>query len=152
MIRFEEDVVIERPIEVVWEFVSDLDNLRDWDSVVLQADWQRPLGVGSTFKITSRFPTLLGALIGKRMTSLTVSDYKLNRRIGWEFYKGASKGKNTYSMESAEGSRTKLSRTWVAEVGGLLEIFQPIIARATKRGRAVGITNVKRIMENRPRA
>ncbi len=55
--------------------------------------------------------------------------------------------KAIYTIEPVEGNRTKLSRWARVEVGGLLRLISPLVARKTKNERSSEIENIKRIVE-----
>jgi hypothetical protein len=55
--------------------------------------------------------------------------------------------KAVYTIEPVEGNRTKLRRWTSVEVGGLLRLISPLVARRTKNERSCEIENIKRILE-----
>jgi uncharacterized protein YndB with AHSA1/START domain len=77
MTRFQQSVVINRPLEQVFAFVSDLENDPQWTpGAVMRRTSQGQLGVGTTFQQRDRF-------MGRRMDlSLEVTDYEPPHRIG----------------------------------------------------------------------
>lgn len=57
MIKIEQSVIIHRPVEEVWQFMSNVENVTKWDRGVLQARQtsEGPLGVGSTLQTVRQF-------------------------------------------------------------------------------------------------
>lgn len=51
MMSVQASTIVERPPDTVWAYISNLDNLKDWDPGVVGVDWQPPLGPGSTYVV-----------------------------------------------------------------------------------------------------
>ena len=84
MARFQQSVVINRPLEQVSAFVSDLENDPQWTpGAVMRRTSQDPLGIGTTFQQHDRF-------LGRRMDlSLEVTDYEPPSKSGLRRSRGS---------------------------------------------------------------
>ena len=75
----EVDVVIDAPVERVWELVSDIDLPARFSTEFLGATWlDQPPGVGARFVGRNRHPS-----IGEWETTSIVSHYEPLRAFGW---------------------------------------------------------------------
>lgn len=76
--------MIDRPVEEVWKFITDVSNAPKWDEDV--TEWKQtsagPLGVGTTFDA-----------IHRRLTySERVTEYEPNKRLSLLITSGPAKG------------------------------------------------------------
>ncbi len=105
-------VVIDRSVDDVWRFMTDISNMPQWEEN--QADWKQtsegPIESGTTFQIISR-PSI-GRPFGWEMkTNLRITEFEPNRKFATEATSGFLEGtKISYLMEPVEGDKTRLSR------------------------------------------
>ncbi len=128
MIRIETRVVIDRPIEEVFEFVSDVENNPLWQSSVIKGRQTSPgpLGVGTTIITISRY-------LGLRIkTDWTVVEYEPNKNYVAKSISGRGQAKGAWAFEPmANGTCVTL----VAEMGfsGPLRIVEPMLKTIGQR-------------------
>lgn len=144
MTKIEASVVIDRPVEEVWKFMSDFSNTPKWspDIVEMKQTSTGPLGVGSTLLIKHPKQSVKGR----------VTDYEPNRGFIFEVASGPARGtKVGYSMERIE-QNTRLAYTFDFKLEGLYRLVGPFLTgRATKQGQAeaeTNVSNVKRMPES----
>jgi uncharacterized protein YndB with AHSA1/START domain len=144
MTKIEASVVIDRPVEEVWEFMSDFSNTPKWSPDIVETKQTSigPLAVGATLLI--RHP--------KQSVKGRVTDYEPNRGFMFEVASGPAKGtKVGYSMERIE-QNTRLAYTFDFKLEGFYRLVGPFVTgRATKQGQAeaeANVSNVKRILES----
>ncbi|HEV2238735.1 MAG TPA: SRPBCC family protein [Ktedonobacterales bacterium] len=142
MITHDEQVVINRPIEAVWAFLTDISTYTRWQEDLIEARQTSPgpFTVGAK-GITAR------KVMGQRdestweVTDLTPpSTFVL--AIG-----GGLKGTITNRLEQ-EGSGTRVLARMHAEATGLLRIAEPVMAGVIKKGFGDGYRAMKRILES----
>jgi pimeloyl-ACP methyl ester carboxylesterase len=117
MAKFEASVMIDRPVEKVWKFVTDLSKLPKWNTEVLEAKETSagPLGVGTTLQVRS------SNMVGHAR----VVEYELNRRAAFEYPSGPLKGTmERSSVENVEG-KTRFTRTADLKFSG---VYKQLIA------------------------
>jgi len=141
MAKIQERVIINRPPEEVWKFLTDLSNLPKWDSGVLEAKQTspEPLGVGSTFLTRHRWITYY----------FRCSEYEPNHRFSFEFSQGPMKGaKASVNLETIE---EKTSATFAIDpkIGGVLKLFGPYLNRNLRGHNRESAATVKRILESK---
>jgi len=145
-IRYEHDVVIERPVETVYSFVSDVANAPKWmpwadETAVIEgpeptgvAEGQRRLIKQTDFGIQSE-------------TILEATEVTVGRSHTFESVSGPVEFRGTYSFEPvAEG--TRLTRTYHVELPGLKRFMEPIVARRMKRRWEADLKRVKEQLED----
>ena len=122
MIRFETGVVVNRPIDEVFEFVSNVENNPLWQSSVVEGRQTSPgpLGVGTTIMTVSRY-------LGLRIkTNWAVVGYEPNKKDVAKSISGRGQARGTWTFEPlANGTRVDL----VAEMdlGRLFRIVEPML-------------------------
>ncbi len=143
MIRIEASVIVNAPVEKIWNFMADFDTMTQWGRGYLEVKWQRPISVGSIVVVTAQG----GLLLGRRTANMKITDWEPTRKMGVEARSGGAKANAVITMEPLEGGKTRLARSAQVEIGGLLKLIQPYIAYRMKRVRSAELDNVKRIVE-----
>jgi len=141
MAKIEAVVVIDRPVEDVWNFVTNLSNTPKWAPTVIDVKQTSAgsLGVGSTIEWRRRpYP---------HVQPFKVIEYEPNRRFSMEFNWAPMKGsKMCFDVETAEG-KTRLNFEWDTEYHGFGKLFGPLITRNAKKEMAF-VDNIKRTIES----
>jgi len=142
MIKIEKSIIINRPVEEVWKFVSNIENATKWDRGVLEARQtsEGPIGVGSMLQTRRQ---MLGR---QRIGELRVSEYVPNRMIALQASLGRMTAQIRYAFEPVEG-RTRLTGTSEIELGGLWKLITPILIPMLERDGRADMANIKRLME-----
>jgi uncharacterized protein YndB with AHSA1/START domain len=139
MVKVEASVIIDRPIEEVWKFITDLSKYPKWTDVLeMRQTSAGPLGVGTT--IQGRY--------AKMLENARIIEYEPNRKLTFEITSGPTKGTtNTLSMETIEG-KTRFARTVDHKFGGFYKLVWPFVAGRVKRYGEASVGNVKRMLES----
>ncbi len=145
-IRYDHDVLIERPVEKVYSFVSDVANAPRWmpwadETVVI--DGPEPAGVaeGQRRLITQ---TDFGI---QTETVLEATRVEPGRRYTFESIEGPTDFQATYRFEPVEGG-TRLTRSYLVEMpGGVARILEPVIARRMRRRWQADMNRIKELLE-----
>ena len=142
MAKFEINLVINRPIDEVFAFISNPENLPRWRASILevQKDSSEPLGVGSV--VRGRF-TFLGRpfdgnleIIAREphrsyMTRMTEGPFPLEAR---------------YTLEPVEGG-TRLTLAIQGEPGGFFKLAESLVVSMAKRSYEADLNNLKEMLE-----
>jgi len=140
MAKLEASVMIDRPVEEVWKFMTDLSKLPKWNTGVLEAKQTSsgPLGVGTTLQIRS------SNMVGYAR----VVEYEPNRRAAFEYPSGPLKGTmERSSVENVEG-KTRFTRTADLKFSGVYKLVGPFLTPRMKREYVASVGNLKRILES----
>ena len=127
MQRVERSVRIAAPVDEVFGYVGDLDNLAEWQSGVTTArrTSDGDVGVGATALITRE-------LMGQRMEApLTVTEHEPPRRLAVASEVSGVKATATFDLVPADDARAT-DLTFAMEVRGsmLTAFMEPMIASA----------------------
>ena len=141
-IREELSVVIDRPIEEVFAFATEPENEPLWQSTSLETEQTSggPVGVGTTFRNTSKF-------LGRRIDSTyEVTENEPPRRQCVRVTSGPIPGSGCYLFEPAEGG-TRFTQRFEAEIGGFFKLAEPLVGRAVRRQMDVDMATLKDLLE-----
>jgi hypothetical protein len=142
MARFEINLVIHRPIEEVFAFISNAENLPRWRAATLEV---KPLsggtpGVGSLFK--GRF-TFLGRPFEGNLEVIAREPCHryATKMVGGPFPLAAH-----YTLEAVEGV-THLTLIIQGEPGGFFKLAEPLVVSMARRSYESDLHNLKEMLE-----
>ncbi len=144
MIHVEHSVVINRPIEEVFSFVSDIEKMPQWAAEVVEAKQisEGAMGMGTTVKIAVK-------VLGRRAENThKVTAYEPNSKFAFKTTSGPIQSEVTESVESVEDG-TKFTIVAEAETGGFFKLAEPIVARTTQREWETNVATLKDLLEAR---
>ncbi len=142
-IREEHTVVIERPVEEVFAFTTDPNNDTLWQSTSLETEQasEGPVGVGTTFRNTSKF-------LGRRIESTyEVTENDPPHRQCMRITSGPIPGSGCYALEPTEDGSTRFTQTFEAEAGGFFRLAEPLVGRAIRRQIEADMATLKDLLE-----
>ena len=143
MIKNENSVEINKPIEEVFEYVTNIDNLPLWAGPVTEAKQtsEGPVGVGTT-------QTQVAQLLGRRIeSSLEVTEYEPNKKFTTKSTSGPIPIEVHYNFEPvAEG--TRLETVGILDAGGFFKLAEPLVARTLKRQTEGDFKTLKELLES----
>ena len=142
MATFEINLVINRPIEEVFAFISNPENQPRWRATTLEISRtsSEPLGVGSIVK--GRF-TFLGRPFEGNLEIIALEPYQ---RYGTRLVEGPFPLEARYTLEPAESS-TQLTLVIEGEPGGFFKLAEPLVVSLAKRSYESDLHNLKDLLE-----
>ena len=142
MTTINQSVTVNRPLEEVWDFISNFENTTRWSRGVLEARQTSddPLGIGSTLQ------TVVKAFGRRRTADYLVTEYEPNHGFAFQVTSGPMTSRARYSVEPA-GAGTRLTASGEAEATGLYKLLAPILVRVVERHSQEDLANVKCILE-----
>ena len=143
MIELKRSVLINRPVEDVFAFISNFENEAKWAEEVVKTKKtsKGPIGVGSTFTDHVEF---MGRTIE---SSYEILAYELNKRVTIKTSSGPVPFVATYSFDDADGI-TNLSILAEAEPGGFFKLATPMIRRQLDKQWEHNFGNLKQLLES----
>jgi uncharacterized protein YndB with AHSA1/START domain len=140
---FTNTVSIDRPAEEVFRFVSDLENVPQWNYAVIETrkSSDGPVNVGTTYRQVRSAPT-------RSEEDLRVSEFEPTRRFAVQGDLGPFVGTLTYEFENVDG-RTRLTNTASLEARGLMRIASPIASGRIREAVAANLGVLKQLLEHR---
>ncbi len=145
MARFEESVVIDRPVEPVFAFVSDLENDPPWSGAAeMRRTSPGPVGIGTTFRQSDR-------LLGRRLElALRVVGYEPNRKITLTTTTKRLSLSGTRMVEPVGEDATRVTFVGGGRAGGLWRLAEPLLAAVGARRLRTQLGRLKRLLESQP--
>jgi uncharacterized protein YndB with AHSA1/START domain len=146
MLKVENSVVIDKPVEQVWSFLTDLENTPKWDIGVLETRQTSagPAGLGTTFENSGPF---LGQENSVR--EYKVTEFEPNKKVTVTLMTPAKqihRAEVSYIFEPAK-TGTRLTFRGGVELAGLFKLMQPILVQRAKRDGQGDLANLKRLLE-----
>ena len=138
-----ESIVIDRPAQEVFAFVSDHTNAPRWQRGVLDVhrETEGPIGVGTRH-------TLVRAFMGRRMeASNEFTEYEPNRLVSFKITADSVAAQGWYIVELAGSGRTKLTSRIEMQPSGLIRLAQPLMAASLSREVVANLSDLKRLLE-----
>ena len=135
------DIVINRPIDEVFDFVADERNEPKYNLQMTLAEMvtQGPIGVGSKFHCV-----MTGA--GTTDVAVEFTEFVRPRRLGSTSHISNMDINGTLLFEP-QGQSTKLKWLWNIEPRGFLKLLGPMVRRMGERQELAIWTGLKKLME-----
>jgi hypothetical protein len=145
MARFQHSVVINRPLEQVFAFVSDLENDPPWSGAAeMRRTSPGPVGIGTTFQQRDR-------LLGRRLElTLRVVGYEPNRKITLTTTSERLSFSGTRMVEPVGQDATRVTFVGGGRAGGVWKLAEPLLAAAGGRRLQTQLGRLKRLLESQP--
>ena len=134
-------IVINRPLEEVFAFLSDLENNLKWRSGMIEAKKTStgPIGVGTTYRMINNF-------FGRQVEGeAVVTEYEPNRKYA-TMNKSGLPIKTRRTFEPVEGG-TRVTFSVETELGKFFKPIEPLLASIGKRRVEADAITVKNLIE-----
>lgn len=138
----ESSVVIKRPIEVCFAYLSDLGNDVEWrrEWVAAEKTSEGPADVGARYRLT-------GEIFGRPAATVyeTIA-YEPNRLAAWKAVSGPLPLTFSRAFEGVEGG-TRVTMRYEMEMRPLLRLAAPLLARMGRRQLEGDYPKLKQLLE-----
>jgi uncharacterized membrane protein len=144
--KVEYSVAINKPIEQVWNFLTDFQNTPKWDIGVLETKKtsEGPAVLGTTFQN-------IGPFLGRTsVREYKVTEYEPNKKVTVKLMTPAKfiqQAEVSYAFEPAENG-TKVTFIGGVEFSGFFKLIQPILLQRAKKDGQGDLDNLKRLLED----
>jgi uncharacterized membrane protein len=149
VIRVEESVEINRPVEEVFSYTSTPENLPEWAGTVREvrrdSPGRGPLGEGGKFTAKQQ------ALGRKFEAPFEVIDYEPNRRYAHRGTQGHPVPVTimVFDYEPLSSDETRFRPRIGAEPGGFFGLVRPVLKGAIRRQLKTNLETLKELLERR---
>ena len=142
MAKFQESVVINRPLEEVFAFVSNVENDPPWSSATqFRQTSDGPIGVGTTFRQRDRF-------LGRHVDlHFEVVGYDMNHSITLKSDSALLSLEGTRIVEPLADNATRLTFVGGGHARGVLKLVEPLLAAIGDRRLRTQLGRFKRRLE-----
>jgi uncharacterized membrane protein len=137
-------VVIARPVDEVFAFVSDARNRPSWDDSVNSEELtsEEPIGVGSTVR------TRMRSMGRDYEIDWRIVEHEAPTRQRIESTSGPFPTTLVYDL-AGDADRTSVVFSVTGRPSGPLRLLQPLIARTTQRNLDKGFARLREVLEGR---
>ncbi len=142
MARMETSVVIDRPIEEVFEYATNPENDTKWQSGILESGLvsDGPVGVGSVTREVRTF-------LGRRLESTSeITEYEPNAKLAFKSTSGPIQYHAQLLFEPVQGG-TKLTITGEADTAGFFKLAEGLVVRQFEKEMQAALASLKGILE-----
>ena len=142
MAEIEHTIVINRPVDEVFSFISRVENCPLWQSWAVEArvTSEGPMTVGTRYVYVAQF-------LGRRIESAgEVTAFEPNRRYAWKVTSGPIPMEADTTFDGSNGA-TKVTTTARGEPGGFFKLAEPVLVRVVRRQTETDCNNLKDLME-----
>lgn len=143
MARIEGDIVINRPVEEVFDFVADERNEPRYNERMLWAEKisPGPIGVGTRFRAATK------TRHGSAEMTIELTAYERPRRLVSMTHMSSMEIRGTLTFDPVP-TGTRMHWAWDLKPRGLLRLMSPLIARMGRRQEQTNWTDLKRFLES----
>lgn len=142
MIKIEQSVVINRPVEEVFAYILNPENDTTWQSGVLESEQtsEGPIGVGTTQRQVRK-------LLGRKIEGTSeITEFEQNKIAATKSTGGPIPFELRGTYEEVEGG-TKVTVMVEADVGGFFKLAEPVVARTVTKQVEADFDGLKGILE-----
>jgi uncharacterized membrane protein len=142
MVRIETSMVINRPVEEVFAFLSNMENNMKWRTSQQEVKKlsEGPIGLGTTYRMVNH-------VLGRQLeTEAEVIEFEPNRKYTSRDKSGTLPLKAQRIFEAVEGG-TRVTFRLQADPGGVFKIAAPLFATLAKRGIESDAAKLKDLLE-----
>jgi uncharacterized membrane protein len=142
MITFDLGILIDRPVENVFAFISNPMNLPKWQSMVAKVEpaFSGPVGIGSKYKIQSE-------VMGRKMEGvMEITDFIPSEKFGFKNVAGPVQVQAVVTFKPA-GTGTRLNLNGQGEPGGVFKLAEGVLAKQVKSQMEENLKRLKSVLE-----
>lgn len=144
MINYETEVIVDRPVEQVYKFATDVARWEDWTEMTgTHLVSGNNLLVGSQVEATMKMGPMRQTMV------FQAAAVEENRRLAWKTVsKGALEWDGNFSFEPQGPSSTRVVSSGQIRLNGLLKLSEPLIAAEVRSGEAKELVKLKELLES----
>ena len=143
-IKEQQNILIKLPVEEIFAYMSDLENLNDWSSVIVSARKisDGAVQVGTKVRSTIRF-------LGRWMEMIfEIVECEANRCLTIKSISGVSPCLFCYQFEPVEDGGTLVSQEAVIQhTEGMIDLTESVVTSAVRRQLAYDLQTLKDMLE-----
>lgn len=134
------ETTIARPPAVVFAYLADAENDRNWRPGVAEITRTSGEGVGTRYRQVVNGPG------GRTVDAdIEITAYEPERRISFQTVTGPVRPSGTYELDPVDGG-TRVRLTLATELRGLKKAMSPMVSR-TMQSEVANLENLKRTLE-----
>lgn len=143
MIQINDTITIRHPLEQVFSFVADMENLPQWQSEVVTSAVLTP----GPARVGTQFTEVVKVGRKHLQTVCEITDLVPNRRIGFAAASPAIGYQGLFSLDENGGHDTDVKLAATVELKGWYRFLAPLFAGEVRKGARQELETLKRILE-----
>jgi uncharacterized membrane protein len=143
MINVEKSIIIQRPVEEVFNYVSNLTHSAEWQSGLTEVRQitEQPLGVGTRYALVRTF-------MGRKMEANNeITELNPGVKVAFKTISGPIPLEASYQFEPAEMG-TKLTLKIEMQPKGFVSLAEPLISASLQRDVQASLNVLKNMLES----
>jgi uncharacterized membrane protein len=145
VIRIEQSIMINGRRDEVFDFLTDLDNVPQWHSGVIQS---RPLSEGPV-RVGFQFQETVRVLLWKMQTTCTVTDLRHGEAFGFDAKSsGPIEYRGVFRLHDEAGG-TRVAVSGVMRLKGVWRLLEPLLGADVRKESRKELESLKRIIEGK---
>lgn len=142
-IKLNETIEINRPVEIVFAYITDLKNDPKWQKGLADAEYTSPgpVDVGTTGVHRAK---VMGLVIE---VGWQISDYEESKHTAWNFVSGPFEGSESYLLEPTPNG-TRFIHTADLHPKGPLNLLSPVVGGLFAKQSQANVEQLKEILES----
>ncbi len=142
MITFDFGVLVDRPIKDVFAFVSNPNNMSQWNSTVVSLQQAIP----GTVEVGTKFKTV-GEMMGRRVEGeMQITIHEPDTQCGFQLQAGPMQVNLTFAFKTV-GTGTKISLNAQGNPGGIFKLAEGVMAGQVKSMMEGNLARLKTALE-----
>jgi carbon monoxide dehydrogenase subunit G len=144
MVRAEEHITINRPIEEVFAYLSDIERQAEWVSTLSESQktTSGPTEAGTTYRQVVK-------VLGRRVESENeVTDYQPPTLFAFRGKSGPMRMGMRFTLTSAGPETTEVTQVAEGASGGVFKLADPMLAPTMKKQFAADLETLKTMLES----
>ena len=143
MINYETEVIVNRPVEQVYKFATEVSRWDDWTEMT-----GTHLVSGNSLHVGSQVETTMKMGPMKQTMVFQAAAIEENRRLAWKTVSsGSLQWDADLKFEPQGASSTRVVSSGQVRLNGLLKLSEPLIAGEVRSGEAKELIKFKKLIE-----
>ena len=143
MIDVEKSIIIQRPVEEVFNYVSNLTHSAEWQNGLTEVRQitDKPLGVGTQYALVRTF-------MGRKMEANNeITEFTPDVKVAFKTISGPIPLEASYQFETAEQG-TKFTSKIEMQPKGFVSLAEPLISASLQRDVEANLNVLKNMLES----
>jgi uncharacterized membrane protein len=142
MIKFNEEIVINRPVDEVFAFLTTLENLPKWQSALTSTVIsQGPVRVGTQFEESFR-------MMGRAVEVVCeITEHEPSRKLGWKSVSSSMIDFESRFLFDSTNGTTRLTFAGGSSLKGVWRLFEPLAGGEMRRELKAELEKMKQVVE-----
>jgi uncharacterized protein YndB with AHSA1/START domain len=143
MVRVDVDTTIDRPVEEVFAYLTDIDRQPEWVAPMTESrkTSSGPTGVGTTFQQAVKFMGRSMDLNGE------ITSYQAPNLYAFQAKNGPMHMEMQFTLQSDGPESTRVTQVASGESAGFFKLADPILARSMKKQFVADLETLKTLLE-----